>query len=244
MKDSNEITENFDNCFVCGDYLLPVIQPQEMICAFCGKPKPAKCTCKDNHFVCDDCLKLDLKVLIKKICLKTRETDPIALAKLIMELPTVKMHGPEHHFITPAVLLTTVSNLTGNRQNLAEQLKQAELLANKLAPTCTWHIGTCGAATGAAIFLLLWKGLNPEEESSWDEANIIVANSLKRIAQLGTPRCCKRDTYVAIEETVDFLRENYNLDLPISEAKCNFSLRNQTCKREDCIYFNLKFALV
>ncbi len=161
-----------------------------------------------------------------------------------MASPAIKMHGPEHHFITPAVLLTVMANFTEEKQNLAEKIERAEEIAIKTAPTCSWHLGTCGAALGASIFLMIWKGLDPVEQSSWDEGNIIVANSLKRIAQLGSPRCCKRDTYIAIEETVEYLREKYNITLPVSEAKCNFSLRNRSCKREDCIYFNLKFALV
>ncbi len=244
MEEYKENSEKQDSCRICGNDLFPVIEPAEMICAFCGKAKVAKSTCDENHFVCDDCLNLEIKDVVKQLCLNSEQTDPIALAKQIMSLPAVKMHGPEHHFITPAVLLTTMANLTANRANLAYQLDEAQKLATKLAPICTWHIGTCGAAIGASIFLLLWKGLNPDVESSWDEGNVVVANSLKRIAQLGSPRCCKRDTYIAIEETVDFLQENYNINLPISEAKCDFSLINRTCKREDCIYFNLKYALV
>lgn len=242
VKNIEPESENF--CLVCGNELIELDEPANLVCAFCGKTAQAKEVCVENHFVCEECSHLDAKQIVKVICLKSTKTDPIDLAKEIMASPAIKMHGPEHHFITPAVLLTVMANFTGEKQNLAEKIERAEEIAIKTAPTCSWHLGTCGAALGASIFLMIWKGLDPVEQSSWDEGNIIVANSLKRIAQLGSPRCCKRDTYIAIEETVEYLREKYNITLPVSEAKCNFSLRNRSCKREDCIYFNLKFALV
>ncbi|MGB9771383.1 MAG: DUF5714 domain-containing protein [Candidatus Kapaibacteriota bacterium] len=246
MKSENEqIEQTSENvCLVCGNDIIPLSQPAELVCSFCGKSSIATEVCIENHFVCDECSHLDAKQIVKAICLKSDKTDPIDLAKEIMASPAIRMHGPEHHFITPAVLLTAMANLMGEKQNLSQNIELAENLAIKVAPTCSWHLGTCGAALGASIFVMIWRKLDPAKSSSWDEGNIIVANSLKRIAQLGSPRCCKRDTYIAIEETIAYLREKYNIDLPVSEAKCDFSLRNRSCKREDCIYFNLKFALV
>lgn len=242
MENPNIEQENI--CLVCGNEVLPLDKPTKLTCAFCNKEEEGNQVCIENHYVCMDCSNLDAKQIVKTLCLKSTQNNPIALAMEIMASPAIKMHGPEHHFITPAVLLTAIANHTGDRTDLEKKIEQAEALAIKNAPTCSWHLGTCGAALGASIFLMLWRGLDPDNPSSWDEGNIIVANSLKRIAQLGSPRCCKRDTYVAIEETVEYLKEKYNITLPISEAKCNFSLRNRSCKREDCIYFNLKFALV
>jgi predicted RNA-binding Zn-ribbon protein involved in translation (DUF1610 family) len=243
-QEKNIEIENEGVCLVCGAEIVPLATPTEMVCSFCGKPFRAKEVCTENHYVCDECLHLEAKQIVKAMCLKSDKTDPIDLAKEIMASPAIKMHGPEHHFITPAVMLTVLANYTGEREKLEQKIELAESLAIKTAPTCSWHLGTCGAALGASIFLMIWRGLNPDEPSSWDEGNIVVANSLKRIAQLGSPRCCKRDTYIALEETVEFLKDKYNIALPVSEAKCNFSLRNRSCKREDCIYFNLKFALV
>ncbi len=244
MNDVNNSIEEQNYCLVCGNELINLVKPVEMECSFCRKQFIANITCVDNHYVCPDCSTLDAKEIVKIICLRSSKTDPIDLAKEIMASPAIKMHGPEHHFLTPAVLLTAMANYTNSHEGLESRIRQAEDLAIKLAPQCSWHLGTCGAALGASIFLLIWKGLDPNDESSWDEGNIIVSNSLKRIAELGSPRCCKRDTYIAIEETVEFLRQKYGVALPISEAKCIFSLRNRSCKREDCIYFNLKFALV
>lgn len=242
MENLNVIQEKL--CLVCGNDMIDLDKPVEMACAFCGKIETTKEMCIEEHFVCNECSKLDAKQIVKTICLKSTKTDPISLAMEVMNSPAIKMHGPEHHFITPTVLLTVMANLTGNKDNLEEKIEQAEALAIKTAPNCSWHLGTCGAALGASIFLMLWRGLDPNLPTSWDEGNIVVANSLKRIAQYGSPRCCKRDTYIAIEETVEYLKNKYNIVLPVSEAKCIFSLRNRSCKHEDCVYFNLKYALV
>ncbi|MCX7909329.1 MAG: DUF5714 domain-containing protein [Ignavibacteria bacterium] len=240
----NQVIEQENVCLFCGNDLQSLSKPNEMVCVFCDKKELAKEICVENHYVCDECKHLDAKQIVKTICLKSKATDPIALAMEIMASPAIKMHGPEHHFITPAVLLTVLANLTNDREGLEAKIELAENIAMQSAPTCSWHLGTCGAALGASIFLIVWKGLDPKEQTSWDEGNLILGKSLQRIAQLGSPRCCKRDTYIAIEETVEFLRENYNIKLNTTEAKCNFSLRNRSCKREDCIFFNLKFALV
>ena len=244
MEQTKNSIENENYCLVCGNEVLHLVKPVSAECSFCGKTFLADSACVENHYVCNDCLKLDAKEIVKLVCLRSAKTDPIDLAMEIMASPAIKMHGPEHHFITPAVLLTVVANYTNSRSELEEQIQKAEDLATKFAPTCSWHLGTCGAALGTSIFLIVWKGLDPEDENSWTEGNLIVSNSLKRIAELGSPRCCKRDTYIALEEATEFLRQKYGILLPVSEAKCNFSLRNRSCKREDCIFFNLKYSLV
>ncbi|MCX7880203.1 MAG: DUF5714 domain-containing protein [Ignavibacteria bacterium] len=231
-------------CLLCGGELMQLSQTLNTICSFCNNKFDASETCIENHYICEKCKQVEPIEIVKTICLKSTKTDPIDLAKEVMRSPAIKMFGEAHHIITPAVLLTAVSNFTNKFLDLEKKIEEVRKIVDKLAPSCQWHLGSCGSALGASIFFILWTGSDPEDEASWDKGNVVVANSLKRIAEFGSPRCCKRDTYITIEETVDFLKRNYNLNLPISEPKCDFSLRNRTCKREDCIYFNLKFSLV
>ena len=57
------------------------------------------------------------------------EKDPLLLLEEIMDLPSVHMHGPEHHAIVPSVLLTALRN-NGERMNydtaLSEICKRAK----------------------------------------------------------------------------------------------------------------------
>ncbi len=231
-------------CLFCGFDEVKMETSQEMQCVFCGEISDAMSICVNNHYVCDNCKRLTPNELIKKVCMNTKKTDPISLAVEIMGSPAIKMHGPEHHFIVPAVLLTCINNAFGSIENLKEKIDMAEKRANETVPTCSFNLGTCGAAIGTGIFLSIYTNQNPRSEDEWSLANSIIASSLKRVADSGGPRCCKRDTYIAIEEAVDFLRDKFAVYLPISTAKCTFSLRNRSCGREECNFYNLSFSLV
>lgn len=76
----------------------------------------------------------------------------------------------------------------------------------------------------------------------WSLANQMTSKSLKVISANGGPRCCKRNTYLAITQAVEFVKEQFNIimELP-EEIICQFSNRNQQCRREKCP-FNVKTA--
>ena len=47
----------------------------------------------------------DKAELIKATCLKETSSDPIAIAKHLMHLPGISMHGPEHHMLDGSAFL-------------------------------------------------------------------------------------------------------------------------------------------
>ncbi len=235
--------QDLGNCLVCGEPLVPLDKKIQVECAFCKKVEETAVVCFDNHYVCETCSHSDAKQIVKTICLNSTETDPVAIARKIMMSPAIRMHGPEHHFITPAVLLTAVANYENKRDGLEKKIELAEKLASERHPACLWEIGSCGALLGTSIFFAIWQSESPEKLKEFNGRDIVM-RGLHRIAVIGNPRCCKRDTYIALEEAVAYLNKHYGIELPISEGKCVFSLRNQTCKYEECIYFNLKFDLV
>lgn len=148
------------------------------------------------------------------------------------------MHGPEHHYLVPAVLLAAFINLNkdGN-YNKSGALRVAKLRAEKvLGGFCGTH-GSCGAAIGTGIFMSIITGSTPLAEKEWQLSNTLTAKSLLAIAEKGGPRCCKRDSFIAISEALVFLRERFDTDLPAGEIQCEFSHRNKQCKFEYCNYF-------
>ena len=48
--------------------------------------------------------------LIKAAALKEEGTDPIAIAKHLMHLPFVSMHGPEHHMLDGSAFLVAYAH--------------------------------------------------------------------------------------------------------------------------------------
>jgi hypothetical protein len=196
------------------------------------------------HFVCEKCSNITPFQFIKSKCINYRGNDPIALAIEIMNSPIIKMRGPEHHFIVPAVLLTCTHNLSGNPADLNAKLELVEKkVLNEIQSNCTWSFGNCGAAIGTGIFLSLFENLNSETDSEWYSSNSIIAESLRRVAESHAPRCCKRDTYISLETAAEFLLTKYNIHLPLSEGRCTFSLRNNSCGKEDCEFYNIGYSI-
>ncbi len=183
---------------------------------------------------------LDVVSFIKKRCLEYTGNKPLELAVEIMNNPIIRMHGAEHHYLTPAVLLTVFNNLSKKYPNLSEKLDELEVYINNNAPrTCSLEAGTCGAAIGSGVFFInfMQEQFTPKELDRL--SNYIRTESIRQIDEIGLSRCCKRDTYISLMVASKVMRENLNLDIEISEPKCTFSLRNKSCGMEECPFFNL-----
>jgi hypothetical protein len=56
----------------------------------------------------------------------------------------------------------------------------------------------------------------------------MTAKSLQTIANHGGPRCCKRNSFLAINEAASFLRKNFGVTMKInSDVQCEFSDLNK-----------------
>ena len=69
-------------------------------------------------------------------------------------------------------------------------------------------------------------------------SNQITAENLLSIADYGGPRCCKRDTFLAIIGAVKFLREHFGFTIDSGkELHCEFTKLNKECKTTDCMFY-------
>jgi hypothetical protein len=239
--------EDFERatCILCGEDLLKLENPIETKCDYCGKVGTASHQCVNGHYICDTCLSIPVNSFIKKVCLDYTGVDVIDLAVKIMNTPIIRMHGAEHHFLTPAVLTTIVNNRTNKFDNLEETLNKLDEKIQREAPRqCSLIAGTCGGAIGSSIFLKMYLEGKESPEKINELSDFVKNESIRQIDEIGLSRCCKRDTYISLRVTSKFLNDNYNLNLIISEPKCTFSLRNKSCGREDCPFYNIGFSLV
>jgi hemoglobin-like flavoprotein len=55
--------------------------------------------------------------MITQFCLASNSKNPMEMAMTIMKHPVIPMHGPEHHAMIAAVLVTAYKNLTGKATN-------------------------------------------------------------------------------------------------------------------------------
>jgi len=219
-------------CLVCGKDLIYKDDVEDLICVYCHKVFQENVACMEGHYVCDPCHSASVDTLIETYCIDSNEINPLKLAIDLMNHPSVKMHGPEHHFLVPAVLLSGFYNRKGTPEEKAKMIIEARRRAEKvLGGFCGTH-GTCGAAVGTGIFLSLITNATPLSKESWKESNMMTAKALSLIAEHGGPRCCKRNAFLAIKCVSKQL--GFALD---EDIKCEFRQHNKECKGKDCLFY-------
>lgn len=147
------------------------------------------------------------------------------------------MHGPEHHVLDGAALLTAYRN-AGGSVDLPAAL--AELMSRGLqmpgAMCGRW--GVCGAvaSVGAALSILEQTGPLTSDDS-WGSHMGYTSRALGELSRIGGPRCCKRDAYVSLLTAVDYVRDRYGVSLQKDDIVCGFYPRNAQCLGEKCPFF-------
>lgn len=126
------------NCVVCGSELVYKDRSDKSECYFCKKICESNVKCVNGHFICDNCHILPANDLITQFCIMTKLEDPIEIALILMRNQNIKMHGPEHHFLVPAVLLTSYYNLKNDDEKKVEKIKEAEKKSQKCFRWILW----------------------------------------------------------------------------------------------------------
>lgn len=233
-----DTTEHQSGCLVCGKDLQYLPEPVDAACVYCGEVHRTDVLCKDGHYVCDRCHRAPAEEIIAAFCTTTMERDPLVIARTLMNAPQVRMHGPEHHFLVPAVLIAAYYNTRGEPGKKPQKVGLArERAALVTGGFCGTH-GTCGAAIGTGIFLSVVTGATPLAREEWRLSNLVTSRALGSIALHGGPRCCKRNTFLAIVAAVDFCREHLGTEIPLKKpVTCDYFADNRECLGADCPFF-------
>jgi hypothetical protein len=229
---------HFRGCLVCGADLTYEQHNRALVCYYCQTEVQANVLCENDHYVCDRCHSNSANDLIEHLCINSQSTNPLQLANSLFYHPAVKMHGPEHHFLVPAVLLAAFYNKKNQPELKDEKIKIARQRASYLRGGSCGSCGTCGAAVGTGIFISLITEATPLSRDAWGLSNMVTAESLHRIAAQGGPRCCKRVSYLAIQTAIKFLKSHFKVTLQTTQnLQCGFSSMNTECLRQDCPFF-------
>ena len=227
--------EHDSGCLLCGSPLVYASQAAERTCALCGETQLSACACVKGHYVCDRCHAAGLEAGFIPLLLQSREKDPQKLLEEVFALPGVHMHGPEHHAIVPCVLLAAYRNCGGEldlRSALSEALKRGRQLPGG---TCGYW-GVCGAAAGAGIWFSILTRSTPLAGAVWDLPLRLAARCLESIAEVGGPRCCTRDSRLAVREAAAFARERLGITMPETRPVCGYMGKNGECIGSRCPY--------
>ncbi|TFG06643.1 MAG: hypothetical protein EU539_07100 [Promethearchaeota archaeon] len=232
-----------DKCDICGRELVYVTIPGEtkdLECGFCGKIFNSNVFCEDGHYICDSCHVKEPIKIIEKICKTTDIKDPFLLAEKIMKHPNFKSYGPEHHVLTPAVILTALKNNDIKKPNgeriTFSDIQEAIRRASKIPGGWCGFYGSCGAGMGSGVAISIFTGADPTKNKSRTLANKMTSRSLDKIAD-NLEHCCKRSVKISICETLSFLKEKFDIDLDYTNKECSFSNINDKCEGIKCPFF-------
>lgn len=229
-------TEHFSGCLICGAPVTYSVESSVKTCSICHKEQLTNAVCENGHFVCDACHSYGTYIPVSTALRSSTEKDPLLLLEEIMDLPSVHMHGPEHHAIVPSVLLTALRN-NGERMNYDTALSEICKRAKQVPGGTCGYWGVCGAAAGAGIFMSVMTGSGPLHKDAWPFPQKLVSVILSKLADVGGPRCCKRTSRIAIEEAIRFYRQFSSVKIPLSSVLCKYFEDNKECIRGDCPYY-------
>ncbi len=224
-----------ENCGVCGKPLVYGTKEVLKKCNFCGREFPALIYCPEGHYVCDACHSKGALDILRDVLNKTTSTDPIEILEKVMVHPAVPMHGPEHHAMVPAIIVTAVKNAGYPVPEGA--VEKAIERGSKVSGGWCGSYGACGAGIGVGTAVSVITGATPLTGKTRSLAIEATAFALNRIVD-GGARCCKRSSRKALEAASEFLKTRMGIDLKINrKIKCGYSARNRECIREDCAYY-------
>lgn len=231
-------SKKMENCMICGGELEYLTSAIPAVCTYCGKEEQATIHCLAGHYVCNECHASDSIKIITQFCLSSGSKNPLEMAGTIMKHPTMPMHGPEHHAMIVAVLVTAYKNITGKvtDEDITEAIRRGATVPGGY---CGLY-GTDAAAIAAGIALSVILKASPLTDHERRTANMMTSRALAAIASNRGVRCCKRSTFASIEAAIQYFREVLGVELehiPISRLKCEHSHRNKQCSGVDCRYY-------
>ena len=225
-----------EECLICGAPLEYLNVDVQMECAVCHKNELSKTSCVNGHYICNECHTQGVDAIFG-ICLSEASADPIDILNKMMRLPFCHMHGPEHHTMVGAALLTAYKNAGGQidlKKALCEMRNRGECVPGG---ACGFW-GACGAGISSGMFVSIVTGATPLSKEAFGLANLMTSRALSAIASVGGPRCCKRDSYLSILSAIDFCEQQLGVKMNKSGVVCTFSANNKQCLGKNCPFKN------
>lgn len=172
--------------------------------------------------------------LIVSECLKTNSTDPFEIFNIIAEKDFVRMHGPEHHILDGACILTAFYNAGGSIE-LNEALDKLLFEGLRMPGAACGLWGVCGAVTSIGAALAIIDKTGPLSGDDWGSHMEYTSAALAKLSKTGGPRCCKRDAYLSMAQAVTYISDRYGIALTATtDLVCGFYPLNKQCIGKKC----------
>lgn len=219
-------------CLICKAPLEYLSSNVLMECAICHKKEYSKTRCINSHYVCNECHSQGADSIIS-LCMNETSKNPVAILEEMMSMPFCHMHGPEHHIMVGAALLTAYKN-SGGEIDLSKALFEMHSRGKTVPGGVCGFWGACGAAISTGIYVSILTDATPLSAKEWGLSNLMTSRALAQIGKVGGPRCCKRDSYLSIIEAIKFTKEHFNVEMELNSIKCSRSHLNNQCLKSKC----------
>lgn len=216
-----------EECLICKAPLEYLTDNTQMECAICHKTELSKTRCVNGHYICSECHTRGMDSIFS-LCLNEASRNPVEILEKMMSLPFCHMHGPEHHVMVGVALLTAYSN-SGGKLDLEKALAEMYSRGKSVPGGACGFWGACGAGISAGMYISIVTGSTPLAGEAWGLSNRMTSAALAKIGEVGGPRCCKRDSYLAITAAVEFTREHLGVEMELGKISCTRSAMNNQC---------------
>ena len=176
-----------EECLICKAPLVYLKTNELMECAICHKKENSKTRCVNGHYVCNECHTAGMDQIIG-LCLGETSKDPIAIIEKMMEMPFCHMHGPEHHAMVGATLLTAYKN-AGGEVDLPQALAEMMNRGRQVPGGACGFWGACGAGISTGMFISIITDSSPLMQESFGLSNTMTSEALNKIGEIGGRRC-------------------------------------------------------
>ena len=146
-------------CLICGSPIEYLKEDILMECVICRKKEMSKTRCTNGHYICSDCHTSGMDSIVKS-CLAESSRDPVHIMEKMMSMDFCHFHGPEHHVMVGAALLTAYKNAGGDI-DLAKSLSEMYSRGKQVPGGACGFWGACGAGISAGIYMSIITGATP-----------------------------------------------------------------------------------
>ena len=177
------------------------------------------------------------KIIIRDIKAE-KGNNPAVIFKRMAEKEYISIHGPEHHILDGACILTAFYNAGGNI-DLEQSLERLSKEGLRMPGAMCGLWGICGAIASVGAALAIIDGTGPlSADGSWGEHMSYTSRAISEMGRVNGPRCCKRDAMIALKNAVEYINSHYDVRLDYEEQTCEFSYKNEQCIKDRCPFFS------
>ncbi len=164
-------------CLICEAPLVYLESDKIMVCTVCHKKENSKTRCVNGHYVCNECHTKGMDVIIG-FCMSETSKSPVWIIKQLMEQSFCHMHGPEHHVMVGAALLTAYKNAGGDielHQALIEMMNRGKSVPGG---ACGFW-GACGAGISTGMFVSIISNSTPLTVEPFALSHLMTSKALE-----------------------------------------------------------------